>query len=247
MKRLLLLLLLFCAQAWATSPVQSSGAQRETAGGTAVTFNAGSNFAVGSTVVITWAWTGTAGNSPTSIVIAGTTATFDMTGAPGSVHRYGIARAVIANASRTDVVFNMPAGANNSIRCSFEEWASGVFDASPVDVQVEASATATTVTGTTATTTQANALVYVAGWGSDGGGNWNTPATTTGYTETYQDDTSPEPFATGAYKEVSATGAQSATLTSASSDPKRVIVQTYKITPSGGGATPKKLTTLGAG
>jgi len=218
---------------------QTSGELKATAQGLSTTFNIGTSFAIGSTVIVTWAWSGTNNNNPNPnrVAVAGSTCVDDVEGNPAISYAYGIARVVVVNGGRTDIVFTYSGNDGpdlNEIICWVDEWPAGVFDTVPAPPDAQGTVAVAAATAT-ATASRANALanelvyaIFVNRW--EGGGGSNT--LTDGYQIGFNNVNSSYPHAIGGWKETIAYETSSATHTSASSSMKEGVVQTYRLSSS---------------
>ena len=203
--------------------VQTSGKKTTSTGGASVVFHAPAPFTVGNWVVVAWE------TNPykDSITGGGGVATNEFIGVPFGSQIYGISWFQVTNASTDDVTFNFTPTSGNTVTCSFEEW-DNFQGATPLDTSVEASGTSVS-SGTLA---QANEVVYAIAVPNGTGGTLPT-GPSSGFTQTWAENTSGIPNGAAGYKSVSSTASVTATFTNVGD----CIIVTFKSTGGGGGGT----------
>jgi hypothetical protein len=210
----------------AATLVQGSGllGANQTSSVSAITFNAASAFTVGNDVIVSIAMQ--ANNLISSVTIAGTTATKDVSRETDTFRAVYIFRVKVVNSGQTDVTITLPAADVFSIALSIDEWSG--LGTPTLDTTGSAAPTGTTLCAVNATdfTTQADELVYaVAIFGSDPG------ATTfpSGYTTSFDDIANTYYWSAAAYQTVSSITLANALWTATNSVNSRLALATYRI------------------
>jgi hypothetical protein len=216
--------------------IQTSGKQQvDNSGGTSTTFNAGTNFTAGNTVIISLVHYGGGGTSRiTAITVSGTSAVKDAENSDaGTVNHVEIWRATNVAGGNTQVAITHPG--SSYITCSFEEWDN--FTATPFDQSGTTGSTVSTAPSATTAgaTAQADEVSYAA-FVDGSGTNWTSSTPPTGYTETWEEfNGTAHEAGSGAYKVLSATTTETATFTTGASMTWLAVIATYKL--SAGSAT----------
>lgn len=137
--------------------VQTSGKLQYTGTATSRTENAASNFTVGNLVVVGISYYEDGTGKPTAVSIAGTAAT-EVSPAKASFHSVAaIWYAIVANASRTDVVLTIPSG-SHSYTLAIEEW-SDIENAAADKTGTQADTYGTSTSASTGALSQNDELV----------------------------------------------------------------------------------------
>lgn len=214
--------------------VQTSGLKSVAASTNATdTVTAGANFTAGNTVIL--CVSGFSDQNTTQpfsgITIGGTAAVEDS----GKQHaganlnyRVSIWRATSVAGGNPNVVFAWAGGSgpNHQLACSFEEWTG--FVASPVDkVPTPVQSTGTTQSITSAATAQNNEVVYAA-CNTTNGDCAGLAGPTSGFTQTFVDNSGSGTAGVAGYKVVTSIGAQAAGFSTTGSVESDAVMVTYK-------------------
>jgi hypothetical protein len=167
-----------------------------------------------------------ANNLISSVTIAGTTATKDVSRETDTFRAVYIFRVKVVNSGQTDVTINLPAADTFSISLSIDEW-SGLAP-TPLDTTGSAAPTGTTLCSVNASdfTTQADELVYAAVIFSSNPGATTFPS---GYTTSFNDVPDTYYWSAAAYQTISSITLANAIWTATNSINSRLALATYKI------------------
>lgn len=192
-----------------------------------------SNFAAGSTAILTITLYANGTNSVVSVTMGGTAAVKDKAHGDGGNNFTEIWRAANVTGGSTTVTLTLAATAGQFYTAGVDEWASGLFTASPVD---PSSGTATGAASTAPTATMSGAMaqadeIAYAFFCDPVGTNWTSLTNPTLYTTSFSEFNGATHQAGGAaWRQFSSIATLTATFTTGAAMTWDCAIQTYKIT-----------------
>lgn len=214
------------------TPLQNKTFQGDSVAGGAQNLAMNSNFTAGSTAVLAITLYGNGTSSVVSVTMGGTSATKDKAHGDGGNNFVELWRAENVTGGTTAVVITLAAASGQFFTCGVDEWASGVFAATPVDAN-SGTATGSASTAPSATMAgamaQANEISYAA-FCDPTGTNWTSLTVPSGYTSMFAESNGSTHQAGGAaWKQLSAIVTETATFTTGAAMAWNCLIQTYKI------------------